>query len=286
MFWNGVSIFYESRTKDIMTSTAPALKTVLLTGAAGTLGRALAAPLRAACERLVLSDLAGPLAALSDPAAVPCDLADAAAVHRLLDGVDAVVHLGGVSVEKPFDVVLPANIVGAFNLYEAARRQGVKRIVFASSNHVTGCYRQDERVRTTDPARPDGYYGLSKLYGEGLASMYWDRFGIETVALRIGSGTPAPLDRRGLSTWLSLGDLARLVIAALSAPDVGFLVAYGTSDNARSWWDTAAAWKKLGYVPQDASEPHAAQVQHLLQPEGPMRELQGGLFLGIGPFDD
>jgi len=289
MFWNGVSIFYEGRTKDIMISTAsaskPALKTVLLTGAAGTLGRALAPPLRTVCERLVPSDLAEPLAALGDPRAVPCDLADAEAVHNLLAGVDAIVHLGGVSVEKPFDVVLPANIVGAYNLYEAARRQGVKRIVFASSNHVTGCYRQDERVATTDPARPDGYYGLSKLYGEGLASMYFDRYGIESVCLRIGSGTPAPIDRRGLSTWLSLGDLARLVIAALSAPDVGFLVAYGTSDNARSWWDTAAAWERLGYVPQDASEPFAPQVQHLLQPPGPMTELQGGLFLGIGPFD-
>ncbi|MFY9511452.1 MAG: NAD(P)-dependent oxidoreductase [Rubrivivax sp.] len=217
---------------------------------------------------------------------MPCDLADRAAVQRLLQGVDAVVHLGGVSVEKPFDTVLPANIVGAFNLYEAARLQGVKRIVFASSNHVTGCYRQDQRVHTQDPPRPDGYYGLSKLYGEGLASMYWDRFGIETVALRIGSGTPAPIDRRGLSTWLSLRDLAQLVIAGLTAPDVGFLIAYGTSDNTRSWWDTAEAWNKLGYRPQDASETHAAAVQHLLQPEGAMRDLQGGLFLGIGPFDD
>ena len=266
-------------------SSAP-IRTVLLTGAAGTLGRALAAPLRAAFPHVRLSDLAGPLGALGDPQAVPCDLADGAAVHRLLEGVDAVVHLGGVSVEKPFDVVLPANITGAFHLYEAARRQGVRRIVFASSNHVTGCYRQDERVRPQDPPRPDGYYGLSKLYGEGLASMYWDRFGIETVALRIGSGTPAPVDRRGLSTWLHLDDLAQLVTCALTAPGVGFLVAYGTSDNARSWWDTAEAWQRLGYRPQHQSEDHAAAVQHLLQPEGPMRTLQGGLFLGIGPFDD
>ena len=266
-------------------SSAP-IRTVLLTGAAGTLGRALAAPLRAAFPHVRLSDLAGALGALGDPQAVPCDLADGAAVHRLLEGVDAVVHLGGVSVEKPFDVVLPANITGAFHLYEAARRQGVRRIVFASSNHVTGCYRQDERVRPQDPPRPDGYYGLSKLYGEGLASMYWDRYGIETVALRIGSGTPAPVDRRGLSTWLHLDDLAQLVTCALTAPGVGFLVAYGTSDNARSWWDTAEAWQRLGYRPQHRSEDHAAAVQHLLQPEGPMRTLQGGLFLGIGPFDD
>ncbi len=266
------------------------IPTLLLTGAAGTLGRALAPSLQALCDRLLLSDLAGPLATVPLPLAaraLPCDLADAAATRALLEGVDAVVHLGGVSVERPFEEVLQANIRGIFHLYEAARRQGTKRIVFASSNHVTGCYEQSRTVSPHDPPRPDGYYGLSKLYGEGLASMYWDRFGIQTVCLRIGSGLPQPRDRRGLHTWLSLPDLARLVAAALTAPDVGFLVAYGISDNTRRWWDTKAAWDRLGYRPQDDSEVFAPQVQHLVQPAGSRAALmQGGVFLDVGPFDD
>jgi uronate dehydrogenase len=262
---------------------------LLLTGAAGTLGRVLAPTLLAMTQRLRLSDRAEALAKVSLPAAAelaPCELADGAAVHQLLHGVDAIVHLGGVSVEGPFEPILQANIVGLHHLYEAARRQAVRRIVLASSNHVTGCYPQLQTVSPQDPPRPDGNYGLSKLFGEGIASLYWDRYGIETVCLRIGTATPAPPDRRGLATWLSLPDLARLVRCALTATGVGFMVAYGISANSRRFYDTEAAWARLGYVPQDNAETYAAHVQHLLQPEGPMRLLQGGLFLGIGPFDD
>ena len=262
---------------------------LLLTGAAGVLGRALAPGLLSLTTRLRVSDLPAALArvALAPAAEVAaCDLADAAAVHTLLQGVDAVVHLGGVSVEGPFEPILQANIRGLHNLYEAARRQGARRIVFASSNHVTGCYEQTQAISPQDLPRPDGNYGLSKLFGEGIASLYWDRFGIETVCLRIGTATPAPPDRRGLSTWISLPDLARLVSCALTAPKVGFLVAYGMSGNTRAFWHTRDAWARLGFVPQDDAESFAPQVEHLLQPEGPMRQLQGGLFLGIGPFDD
>jgi uronate dehydrogenase len=234
----------------------------------------------------VRSDLAGPLAALNDPDAVPCDLADATAVQRLMVGVDAVVHLGGVSVEGPFEPILQANIRGLFNLYESARLAGTRRIVFASSNHVTGCYEQGRTTHTDDPVRPDGYYGVSKLFGEGLAHMYFDRYGIETVCLRIGTAVPEPADRRELATWISLGDLARLVIASLQAPGVGCTIAYGMSGNPRGWWDTAAAWARLGFVPQDSSEPFADKVQHIVfEPGSPMARLQGGRFLGIGPFD-
>jgi uronate dehydrogenase len=237
------------------TATASPSRTWLLTGAAGTLGRVLAGPLRARCTHLRISDLAGPLAALTpdeqaaDAERRPCDLADAAAVHELMQGIDAVVHLGGVSVEGPFEPILQANIRGLFNLYEAARRVGTRRIVFASSNHVTGCYRQGQTLRPDMPPRPDGYYGVSKLFGEGLASMYFDRHGIETVCLRIGTATVEPMDRRALSTWLSHRDLARLVLASLETPGVGFTVAYGMSGNPRGWWDTADAWARLGYKP-------------------------------------
>ena len=267
------------------TPAAPPLRRLLLTGAAGTLGRALAAPLRTVCDTLVRSDRPAPLATLGDPSALPCELADAAAVHRLLEGVDAVVHLGGVSVEGPWEPILQANIRGLHHLYEAARRQGTRRIVFASSNHVTGCYEQGRLTRPGDPPRPDGNYGLSKLFGEGIASLYWDRWGVESVCLRIGTATPAPPDLRGLSTWISLRDLAELVRCALTAPGVGFLVASGMSGNTRGWWNSTESWSRLGFVPRDNAEDHAAQVQQRLLPEGPQRRLQGGSFLGLGPYD-
>lgn len=264
------------------------LQHLLLTGAAGTLGRALTPPLQALAKRLSVSDLQAALALTPLPAGVhatPCDLADADAVHQLLHGVDAVVHLGGVSVEGPFEPILQANIRGLHNLYEAARRQGVRRMVFASSNHVTGCYPRSQVLTPQDPPRPDGNYGLSKLFGEGLASLYWDRFGIETVCLRIGTATPTPPDQRALSTWISLPDLAELVRCALKAPDVGFLVAYGMSGNTRAFWDTHTAWARLGFVPRNNAEHHAPRVQDLQQPTGPQRDLQGGSFLGMGPYD-
>ena len=268
---------------------AAPFQTLLLTGAAGFVGRHLAPALLPLATQLRVSDLPDALARTPLPPgveAVPCDLADAAAVHSLLDGVNAIVHLGGVSLEGPFEPILQANIRSLHNLYEAARRRGTQRIVFASSNHVTGCYPRAQTLTPQDPPRPDGNYGLSKLFGEGIARLYWDRFGIETVCLRIGSALPAPADRRSLSTWLSLPDLEQLVRCALTAPNVGFLVAYGMSGNTRAYWDTQSAWAKLGYEPQDNAERFAPQVEHLMQPEGPMRELQGGLFVGIGPFDD
>ena len=159
-------------------------------------------------------------------------LEDKAAMLALLEGVDAVVHMGGVSTEQPWEPILAGNIVGMVNLYEAAREHGVKRIVFASCNHVTGFYRQDEVINPHDPVRPDGFYGLSKAFGENLAQLYWDRYGIETVSLRIGSSFAEPKDRRMLATWMSYDDTERLIVAALTAPVVGHSVIYGMSDNA------------------------------------------------------
>lgn len=267
----------------------PPLGTVLLTGAAGTLGRVLAEPLRANSARLVRSDLGPALAAQGISDGVACDLADTAGVLELLQGVDAVVHFGGIAVEGPFEPILRANLLGLHNLYEAARRQGVRRIVFASSNHVSGCRRIDERVSPQDVPRPDGNYGLSKMFGEGIASLYFDRHGIETVSLRIGTATPTPPDRRALSTWLSHADLARLVLSALRAPGVGALVVYGISANTARWYDCDEGWARIGYLPQDNAEAWRDQVGHIPvhpDPADAQNRFQGGLFMGIGPFDD
>src|SRR5258706_2210221 len=175
--------------------TSLRLRRLLLTGAAGGLGCELRPRLKAYCETLRLSDKDDLGAAAAGEELCVAPLQDGAAIRSLLEGVDAVVHLGGVSTEGPFDPILQANIVGAYNLYEAARRNGVRRIVFASSNHVTGFYRQDEVISPADPVRPDSYYGVSKAFGENIARFYFDRYGIETACLRIGSSFSASQER-------------------------------------------------------------------------------------------
>ena len=268
-------------------ASAPSLGRILLTGAAGGLGRQLRPRLRTRCSLLRVSDIAAMQVAGPGEEVVEAALENRAAVDALLQGMDAVVHLGGISTEQPFDAILQANIVGAYNLYEAARRHGVKRIVFASSNHVTGFYRQDEVIDATMPVRPDGYYGLSKAFGENLARFYFDRYGIETACLRIGSSFPEPKDRRMLATWLSYDDLERLVVACLTAPVVGHSIVYGMSDNATTWWDNTPA-RHLGFRPQDSSEPFRAAkeaAQPALDRNDPAVIYQGGAFVRMGPFE-
>jgi len=260
---------------------------ILLTGAAGNLGRQLRPRLKRYCDQLRLSDRADLGTAAEGEELVQADLADKPAVHQLLAGVDVVVHMGGVSTEQAWSAILDANIAGLVHLYEAARAHGVKRIVFASSNHVTGFYRQDEVVSPKDPIRPDGLYGLSKAFGEGLAQLYWDRFGIETVSLRIGSSFEAPKDRRMLATWMSFDDTERLVAAALGAPIVGHTVIYGMSDNATRWWDNTSA-SHIGYRPQDSSEvfrPAVEARQQTIDRNARTAQFQGGAFVEQGYYD-
>lgn len=260
---------------------------VLLTGAAGGLGRALRLRLRPRCRLLRVSDVAAMEPAQPGEEVVPAALEDRAAAHALLEGIDCVVHLGGISTEQPFDAILQANIVGVYNLYEAARKHKVRRIAFASSNHVTGYYRQDEVIDPTMPARPDGHYGISKAFGENLSRFYFDRYGIETVCMRIGSSFPEPRDRRMLATWLSYDDLERLVVASLTAPVVGHTVVYGVSDNTTCWWDNTPA-RHLGFRPQDSSEEFRAKresEQPVVDVNDPAVVYQAGGFVRMGPFE-
>jgi uronate dehydrogenase len=226
---------------------------LLLTGAAGGLGTALRERLKANCDVLRLSDKSAFGEAQPGEEIVLADLANAAEVDAMVAGCDSIVHLGGISVEAPFGAILQANILGAYHLYEAARQHGVKRIVFASSNHVTGFYKQSETITADHPARPDSFYGLSKAFGEDLSRFYFDRHGIETACVRIGSSFPEPRDRRMLATWLSFDDLHRLISACLSTPVLGHSIVFGMSDNAVTWWDNSRA-RHIGYVPQDSSD--------------------------------
>jgi uronate dehydrogenase len=151
---------------------------------------------------------------------------------------------------------------------------------------VTGYYRADEVIDPTMPVRPDGYYGISKAFGENLSRFYWDRYGIESVCLRIGSSFPEPRDRRMLATWLSYGDLERLVVASLTAPVTGHSTIYGVSDNTAAWWDNTPA-RHLGFRPQDSSEPFRAAreaEQPAVDRDDPAVIFQAGGFVRMGPF--
>lgn len=259
---------------------------LLLTGAAGNLGRELRPRLKAYCDVLRVSHRREFGAAGAGEEVVIAALEDKSHVFKLLEGVDAVVHMGGVSTEQTWEAILAGNIVGMVNLYEAARHHKTRRIVFASSNHVTGFYRQDEVITPQHPPRPDGFYGLSKAFGESLAQLYWDKHGIETVSLRIGSSFAEPKDRRMLATWMSFDDTERLVVAALTAPVVGHSVIYGMSDNATVFWDNTSA-RHVGYRPQDSSDKYRAAAearQPTIDATQPAAKYQGGAFVTQGPF--
>ena len=259
---------------------------ILMTGAAGGLGQAMRGRLKANCKVLRLSDRQAFGEPLGAEEIMLADLADADAVMTMMHGVDAVVHFGGVSVEGPFGPILQANILGAYNLYEAARKQGARRIVFASSNHVTGFYRQSETITADMPPRPDGMYGLSKAFGEDLSRFYFDRYGIETACVRIGSSFPEPKDRRMLASWLSYDDLHRLITACLTTPVLGHTIMFGMSNNAVTWWDNSQA-RHVGYVPQDSSDVFRDAVYArtpLPDLNDPTVQFQGGAFVRTGPF--
>lgn len=263
------------------------IEKLLLTGAAGGLGKVLRESLKPHARRMRLSDKTPMDDARDGEEVVICDLADKKAVDELVRGCDAIVHLGGVSVERPFEEVLEANIRGVFHIYEGARRHGARRVVFASSNHTIGFHKQGEMLDAGSPRRPDSYYGLSKSYGEDLSRFYYDRYGIETACLRIGSSFPEPKDRRMLVTWLSYRDLTELVRCCLFAPNLGHTIVYGASDNRDKWWDNRQA-AHLGFVPRDSSEPFRAKVesQPPLAENDPVRVYQGGVYVTFGPFED
>ncbi|WP_328839911.1 NAD(P)-dependent oxidoreductase [Streptomyces europaeiscabiei] len=265
----------------------PAPRTVLLTGAAGGLGTLMRDLLPAHGYELRLLDL---LPVEGAPDAITADLADKDALREAVRGVDAVIHLAGISLEASFEKILRANIEGTYNLYEAARAEGVPRIVFASSNHAVGFtprpQGRDPLIPIETAHRPDTFYGLSKSFGEDLAQLYWDKHGLETVSVRIGSCFPEPTSVRMLSLWMSPADGARLFDAALTAENVGHTVVYGSSANTRLWWDLSTA-RALGYEPQDDSEPYAGKLiaeQGELDPENVAHANLGGHFVSDPPI--
>ena len=257
-----------------------AMRRVLMTGAAGGIGRHLRRLLKGVYPLLRLSDVVKPPDLAPDEEFIKAELGDLGAVEAAVKGVDGIIHLGGMSVESDWETILNSNIVGARNLFEAARRQRVERVIFASSNHAVGFYPRRRKIGTSVLVRPDSRYGVSKAFGEAIGALYADKHGLRVFNIRIGNVDLKPVDRRRLAIWLHPEDLAQLIRIGLEHPDIRYEVVYGASDNDRGWWDNEAAFR-LGYKPKwrgedFAAEALAAQAKLPADPIGD--KLQGGTF--------
>jgi uronate dehydrogenase len=257
-------------------------KPILLTGASGNLGRMLAKALAAEGFALKLTDIApfpDPLPAGASFTKV--DLNDGVALLRLAEGCGTILHFGGVSVERPFEEVLGPNIRGLYHVYEAARREGA-RVVFASSNHSIGFHERSETIDADCDFLPDGYYGLSKAYGELMGRMYWHKHGVESVFIRIGSAIPEPVDARMLASWLSFPDLARLIARTVLTETLGGCrVIWGASANARMTWWGKDDREQLGWTPRDSADGFAGQLAGKVSGDPVIERYMGGAYCAI-----
>ena len=255
------------------------MQKILITGAAGDVGTRLRKLLKGVYS-LRVSDIRKPADLGADDEFVSADLGDYEQTKQITAGIDGIVHLGGYSVEGPWETIHKSNIVGCYNLFEAAYRSGVKRIVFASSNHAVGFYPRDRKIGVDVTVRPDSRYGVSKAFGEAVGALYADKHGLRVTCIRIGNVGDKPLDKRRLSIWIKPEDLAQLIRIGLEHPDIRFEIFYGASDNAAGWWDNSNA-RRYGYRPQFRSEDFrdeamAAQAKLPADPVGD--RFQGGPF--------
>ena len=256
------------------------MKKIVLTGAAGRLGSYLREPLSKMAETLVSSDIKDDIGTLyAGESYVKADLESLDAMMSLLEGADMVVHFGAYVDEAPFEKLLGPNFIGAYNVWEAAFQQGLRRVVYASSIHAVGMHPKNEFIGTDAPHRPDTFYGLAKCFAEDLASMYWDKRGLESVCLRILSCAQVT-NPRAVGSWLSYDDLIQLVEKSVSTPVTGFTVAYGVSNNDRAPVDNSKA-SHLGYKPKDNAEQFADEVYANSTPFNPQ---DIGDYCHGGPF--
>lgn len=259
------------------------MKKLVLTGAAGRLGSYLREPLAAMCDEFVSTDIRDSVQNLApNETYVKADLADLDAMVGLLEGADMVVHFGAIGDEAPFETLLGPNFIGAYNIWEAAYRNGVRRVVYASSIHAVGMHPKTDFIGIDAAHRPDTFYGLAKCFAEDLASLYWDKRGIESVCMRILSCAQVS-NSRAVGSWLSYDDLIQLVERAITTPITGFSLVYGVSDNDRAPVDNSAA-SHLGYRPKDNAERYAKEIfaaDGPLDPHDPANTHHGGAFSAV-----
>jgi uronate dehydrogenase len=262
------------------------MPTILITGAAGKIGTMLRPRLARTGRTLRLLDIT-PLTAGPGEEVIQASVTDAAAMAAASQGADAVIHLGGIPGEAPWPEILDVNIDGTCQVFEAARRAGVGRVIFASSNHAVGFSpRQEFPVPDYAFPVPDTYYGVSKVAGEALGSLYHSRHGLDVICIRILTCDDRPPNVRALSTWLSPDDAGRLFEACLGVPRPGFRVIFGVSANTRGGWVSLDEARALGYQPRDDAEAFAAEViaEHgEPDPADPVLAHLGGDFTLPGP---
>lgn len=259
------------------------MKRILITGAAGKVGDALRKGLRGSYPLIRLADIA-PLGAIeAGEELLVTDICDQAALKRAMAGIDCVVHLAGAPNETEWETVLRLNIDGCYKVFETARLQGVKRVIFASSNHAIGFHRRERFLDDTVGPRPDTRYGVSKVFGESLGRLYADKYGMSVACLRIGTcRTPdRPAEARHLLTWISHRDMVQLVRRCIDHPKYHFVTVYGVSNNLRSRWDNTNV-KFLGYRPEDDAEVFATEILALGAKEGKIAtQFHGGPFCQV-----
>lgn len=268
------------------------MKYVLITGAAGLIGTGLRENFKGR-YKLRLTDIKEPKDLTEDEEFVAADLRDREAIAKLTEGVDAVVHMGGVASEGTWDDILNNNIDGTYNVFEAARLAGAKRVIYASSVHAIGFYPRSQTIGVDVTVLPDSRYGVSKAFGEAIGALYANKYGLEVMAVRIGNAFPEPIDERRLSIWISHSDLAQLIGIGLDHPDVRFEIVYGVSGNDRTWWDNRNA-ERLGYRPKDNAEDWAESVMANAPQDlsSPGAHVHGGDFAflesggGVPPAED
>ena len=259
------------------------MKKLVLTGAGGRLGSYLREPLSKMCDELVSTDWVEDIDTLyPGESYVKADLGSLEQMEAVLEDADMVVHFGAIGDEAAWDAILHSNIIGAYNVWEAAARTGLRRVVYASSIHAVGMYPKTQRIDTEVPHRPDTYYGLAKCFAEDLGSLYWDKKGMESVHLRILSAAQVN-NPRSLGTWLSYDDLIHLVERAITTPITGFTIVYGVSNNDRATVDNHKA-SFLGYRPKDNAEQFSKAVfaeATPADPTDPGQMCQGGPFASV-----
>jgi len=234
-------------------------KRVLITGAAGNVGKSLALSLKDRYDlRLHYNRTMPDNPPVTD--VVRADISDYDAIAPALEGMDAVVHMAAdSSTQATWESVRDRNLIGAYNVFEAARRAGVPKIIFATTNHVMGMYDRDQQwpIYANQPVRPDSLYGVSKAYGEALGRFYSDQHGLSVICLRIGWFLPHPHNEIARWMWLSERDGAQVTWRAIES-DLRFGIFYAISANSRRHWDITDTMNALGYRPEDDAEHYYA----------------------------